>query len=562
MLLSRFWYLILSLALGGAVAVLFITQNFYNRQSDRWMSDALTADSSAVGWYLRDDARVRATALLPIALNAEIREGLGKASDADEVAPEIRQKVTKALRRAADENDVKFYALWAVDADGRVVGDFGWEHKAGWNIGGYSVVADALAGWIRDDAWVLKEKLYRVVARPVERDSGGEPIGAIVGLASVDDTFADAVSQRTGAAVAFYAQGTRVATGAPQDFRRADLDVIQSDLKDATVEPEYAEKGRSKVRRPREDLGLVYARMAGEAADLQAGYAVGRAIVLLNKPTAVLDKAEKQDTDKLPRLILIGIALGLGLIGIVFTILEHSRPLSAFKGDVGLLAAGKIDTFAPSRFRGAYKKIAADLNEGIEKIAVKGGAPRRAADLESVIGPIPAQPQMSAFSVPEATASTAGEARSLPKAPDRKLPPPPPGSRAKQEPDVFDDPTIAIPRPPLPIPAAKPTRPDPPAPRAQPAAAPSQANAGSPPNLPIVDGSTLSELDEWKQVFAEYVQVRKQCGEPTETLTFDKFKATLERNKAAIVERHHCSRVKFTVYVKDGKAALKAAPQK
>ena len=56
--------------------------------------------------------------------------------------------------------------------------------------------------------------------------------------------------------------------------------------------------------------------------------------------------------------------------------------------------------------------------------------------------------------------------------------------------------------------------------------------------------------------------MKKQCGEPTETLTFDKFKGTLERNKSALVSRHNCTGVKFTVYVKDGKAALRAAPVK
>ena len=44
--------------------------------------------------------------------------------------------------------------------------------------------------------------------------------------------------------------------------------------------------------------------------------------------------------------------------------------------------------------------------------------------------------------------------------------------------------------------------------------------------------------------------------------TFDKFKGTLQRNKDALVARHNCSRVKFTVYVKEGKAALKASPVK
>ena len=98
---------------------------------------------------------------------------------------------------------------------GRVIADVGWDHRPDWNLGGYSVVADALAGWTRDDAWVLREKLYRVVARPVENEVNGAPVGAIVALSAVDDRFADSVSRRTGTAVAFYALGTRIATGAP-----------------------------------------------------------------------------------------------------------------------------------------------------------------------------------------------------------------------------------------------------------------------------------------------------------------------------------------------------------
>ena len=246
MLFSRFFYLILALAFGAAISIGFVAQSYYNRNTDRWMKDALAADSSAVGWYLKDDARVRSSALLPVALNAEIREGLAKASEADDVPKDVASKVSTALNKLAADSDPKFTALWAVDADGRVIASVGWQHKPGWNIGGFAVVADALAGWIRDDAWVLQERLYRVVARPVERDGGGEPIGAIIGLSAVDDTFADAVSKRTGAAVAFYAMRTRVATGAPESFNRADLDVIQSDLASAQhlQDPRDAGAGR------------------------------------------------------------------------------------------------------------------------------------------------------------------------------------------------------------------------------------------------------------------------------------------------------------------------------
>ena len=56
--------------------------------------------------------------------------------------------------------------------------------------------------------------------------------------------------------------------------------------------------------------------------------------------------------------------------------------------------------------------------------------------------------------------------------------------------------------------------------------------------------------------------MKHQCGESTTPLTFEKFKGTLQRNKDALVARHNCNRVKFTVYVKEGKAALKASPVK
>jgi hypothetical protein len=78
-----------------------------------------------------------------------------------------------------------------------------------------------------------------------------------------------------------------------------------------------------------------------------------------------------------------------------------------------------------------------------------------------------------------------------------------------------------------------------------------------------MDGApTPDELVEWRKVYEDFLTTKKQCGEPTQSLTFDKFRQTLQRNKDALVTRHHCARVKFTVYVKEGKAALKASPVK
>jgi hypothetical protein len=135
-------------------------------------------------------------------------------------------------------------------------------------------------------------------------------------------------------------------------------------------------------------------------------------------------------------VLVAGIGLGLSF-------LEHTRPLRAFRDDAQHFGKGKIEQLTASKFRGVYRQIAASLNEGMEHVAAKGGAPRRAADLDAVLGPMPAQPSMSAFSLPQSSIGSpldpvkpprrrlrAPRARPLPRPPPRRsrsyprLPPP------------------------------------------------------------------------------------------------------------------------------------------
>jgi hypothetical protein len=78
-------------------------------------------------------------------------------------------------------------------------------------------------------------------------------------------------------------------------------------------------------------------------------------------------------------------------------------------------------------------------------------------------------------------------------------------------------------------------------------------DTGRPP--PIED-----EAADWKNVYDEFVRLKKECNEPTDGLSFDKFKNTLRKNRDQLLQRHGCKSVKFSVYIKDGKAALKANP--
>ncbi len=79
------------------------------------------------------------------------------------------------------------------------------------------------------------------------------------------------------------------------------------------------------------------------------------------------------------------------------------------------------------------------------------------------------------------------------------------------------------------------------------------AETGRPP--PIQD-----EAVEWKRVYEEFVRLKKECGEPTDGISFEKFKNTLRKNRDQLLQRHGCKAVRFSVYVKEGKAALKANP--
>lgn len=63
----------------------------------------------------------------------------------------------------------------------------------------------------------------------------------------------------------------------------------------------------------------------------------------------------------------------------------------------------------------------------------------------------------------------------------------------------------------------------------------------------------------YRTVYEEFLRVKAQCGEPTDKLTFEKFGQKLAKNASDIKKKKpDVADVKFSVYVKDGKAALKA----
>ena len=79
----------------------------------------------------------------------------------------------------------------------------------------------------------------------------------------------------------------------------------------------------------------------------------------------------------------------------------------------------------------------------------------------------------------------------------------------------------------------------------------------------VAAAAAPSEDDHWREVFADFVATKEKCGEPADAgFTFEKFSAKLRKNKEQLVAKYNCKTVRFQVYVKEGKAALKATPVK
>jgi len=543
MVLSRFWYVLLGLFLGLSIFLLSIATSVYNRAGARAMGEALSSDSQVVAWYLRDDARQRSGRLIQFGVDPDIAKYLQKSTDSEAKVPEeARDKLLAALKKvnASIPKDEQFDAVFAVDQAGRVVAHLGYEQASGlvdFELGGYPVVADALRGYVRDDTLIL-DRIYRVVARPVEYEMSSLPAGAIIGARIVDDRFARELSSRTGSAIAFYANGERASSGAPEGFAVGNLDQIVGDMSSLDQDTEYKDKGRSKVRTIGGMLGVQYSRLPGEAWQLGGGFAVARMPGAVDGPFGFFKTADDKDKSQANLPIAIAVAIAAAAIGIVFSVLEHTRPIAIFKNEAHRLAKGETDQLQPSRFRGVFRKIASDLNDGMDQVMAKGGGPRRGpADMKQVLGNIPDQPQMSAFSFP-------GDPSSMPSPSSGQMPP-------RSVPNVPANPKL--PRPPG-RPGSPPMSLD---------STLSSEDSSAARRLPVPptrgDGAA-AELAEWHAVFQDFVGLKQQCGESTDGFTYEKFEQTLKKKNEELLTRHGAKRVKFSVYVKEGKAALKASP--
>lgn len=77
-----------------------------------------------------------------------------------------------------------------------------------------------------------------------------------------------------------------------------------------------------------------------------------------------------------------------------------------------------------------------------------------------------------------------------------------------------------------------------------------------------VDIDPSSDNEYFKSLYDKFLETQAECGESADKLTLEQFVSRLAREKDNLMKRYNCKNVKFSVYVKDGKASIKAIPQK
>jgi hypothetical protein len=615
-MLSRLWYVVLALAVGGALAGAFLNKSAASREAEFQLEEQLRRDRIEAELWMRLDARLRLDALASIAVEPEVRQTLRSSSGRFGTPPgATRRRLSQKLNTLNSKlEEGKGDMVFAVDAEGEVVATLDKNAMGAERLDKMPLVRDALRGFMRDDVWVYNGEVFRMAARPVF--DGGRYVGAVVhGMAVGDDLARRLGSKLPNASVVFFFRDRLIGThvggaAAPSSAElKSGLGQAQNQADDVSGSVEIGERTRA-----------ITSPIRGEAAHAQVGYIIGRKGSTVGLG-GLFANTFKEDVASLPWLVVIGVPLLLLLLGLFLLYLEHDKAVGILRKTSESLAKNQLGSLPEGELRRHYRKIAENFN-----VALRAGvgfkedmAERASVDLDHLLNTTrestdsgyfgfgeeaptakqvalddePAQntasPHMTPIKAAPAGPSTAAQ-------PDQAAVTAPPKGTPTARPDTSPTarPKRSASSRPKRSPSSWPAR----APSSrQPAAAtvrnseehftPAPDDPPTRPNAILDDYAGYDDPEEntqvkhvpqslleasapavqgeevhFREVFEQFVATQKDCGAPVNGLTFDKFVRKLHAAREQVMKRHDAASVRFTVYVKEGRAALKASPVK
>jgi hypothetical protein len=578
MFLSKIWFILIALLAGVAVAIALVAPRPAVQKLALLEGQRLDRAQYAAEQMLKVDAHKWIDRMSKLGRDAIIAESLDSASRGAGEFGVIHKTVQDRFRSLIpDLASGGIVALVAVDNKGRVVGRVGDDEKEyGDYVGGAEVVADALRGYLSDDVWGANGRLLRVAAAPVLSKNRERIVGAVYVGSETGEGFVERLQKNLDVDVALFLRGKLIASTA----YTADLGPLSELIEQHAKEIEEVKRTPAiSLTAGSEQLLAVAAPFPGQAGQQQAYY------VLIGKKPAKSDLASllsNTSSDDLkwghfPWIPLVAGLLGAIVIGLFLQRIEAESPLRRLRKELQQFAHGDIYKIQDSRYGGHFGGLARDVNAAIEKITHAPGPHSDMADkdLNAILGDGAGG---KAFDLPGADSSfigsgsafgsSAGSGFSAPPLPSFAPPPAPvfappaPFSAAAVQaasgtsspfssapapwgaPPSDDD--SAVLRPAFVVPDS-------------PSFRPQDSSHNEATRVVAVDDDADEDL-HFQHIYDDFLATKKECGESVAGLTLDKFKVKLRGNKSALMSKHQCRTVRFAVYVKDGKAALKATP--
>jgi len=578
--LSKIWFFLIALAAAVGLTVALVMPRPAQRQLVEEEHNRLSVACGVVDILLFDDARGRVDLAASFARADEVVKALESASGADKLdearMKQVRdsgERIMKGIRGRTPD-----FAM-LIDKRGRVVARIKLdENDFGDTMAGRPLVDDALAGYLRDDLWAMNGTMYFVSAAPViKRDPPLAYVGAVLLGHKVTNEFAQKLVNGLNVDLGFYLGNDDVAGSKTLPFDHPKMLKSLATLKDPDRGKDCEKAHPIELRANNDDYTGLVARLPGEAQSHGAFYTV-----VIKRPKAVgfagtLKVVNKSDLsfNSFPWILVGGGFLVTLALGIALMWIESDRPLRKLAADAVRLAKGDKERLSEDEHGGKYGSIARSVNIHIDKIGRDAKSAR--TNLDSLLGPAPE----GGLGTIDLLAGSLPATR--PGGPAPAAAPPPsdfrfndPGARSESGP-LHDRPgaRVATPPPkparaptPPPVPATTPARGMPPPPLARssepmPAQSTPKANPFEDDILGGGGSESTANVDPYfKQVYDQFIAVKQSCNEPTSGLTYQKFSEKLIKNRDDLMQKTGCKEVRFTVYVKDGKAALKATPVK
>jgi hypothetical protein len=596
--LTKLWLFLLSLLCGLAALLVVALDPELQRREVVTQSQAVARAQKISSQFLENQAHQLVQAAVQLSSDAVLQESLSQLARSQGEPAILHETAQGALRRLVTPLSLSFALV--TDLRGHVLARVGQDEAVyGDPLDGLPAVEAALRGYRLDDLWLFQGALYRIAAVPLIAGAGGggardRYVGTLVIGRVLGSELLAQIAQLTGVQGAIVARGQLLAHSLASVGKTAVFRAHNGGVALSAESLLLARRGLAAADGVARDGDhfLAFVDLPGTASGTTVGPTAtttrpdqGALLVLSSRGGGgrvlplVLREALRQGLAPVSLAVLLGAVLLLYVLGL---------------GVVG--SESRLLVLSQSSRQGARSGTASG-----RPTASDAGPSRSAPQIvdRAPVVPAPASEPPAAMPAPSPAASPPPPSAQSPRltpppsAQSPRMTPPPSAQSPRLTPQPLT--STRTPLPPLamgedtstPLPPPIPQRSDwgPPgelisdASRAlageydhtdlgpsdlaetRAAALPQPSSNFEPTVVASAPNGATDPDVTFYQVFQEYVQARERCRESVEGLSYEQFRKRLADSRAAIIREHGCVSVEFHVYIKDGRAALKAIPQ-